>query len=330
MTRGLKAVITPSQFRRTAPIERGSLSNLLLNSFYKNYDISALLTSEREMAKRSAYYAGLSSFYKNQADYIDRYVADAGKLTLVLKSIKDMAKSVASVDLLGFVIALRDFSNELSVKVPNAEPVKNNLIYAYSIVSLVGDIAEKGEVVKEGTISLVKKFPNNKVAQAISKRQTAFEKRLVPDEAVKNQLFWIGIADFVIDQTVMSSVKAEFDYSMIDYSQKIQLSILARELSNLYRKAESHTLTEKEAVGLMIMERDFWILVIAKNKNHITHEKTKGLFQKIWEAPVEFFLSAKNYEDSVSASEDIIKFAEGRLNSMKKEINEVFAGEKPF
>lgn len=311
-------------------VSLGVKPNLLLNSFYKNYDISALLTSEGEMAKRSAYYAGLSSFYKNQADYIDLPVASLGKFTLVLKSMKDMVKSVASVDLLGFVIALRDFSDELSMKVPNAGPVENNLIYAYSIASLVGDIAEKGEVVKEGTMSLVNKFPNNKVAQAISKRQTAFEKRLIPDEGAKNQLFWIGIADFVIDQTVMSSVKAEFDYSMIDYSQKIQLSILARELSNLYRKAESHLLTEKEAIGLMIMERDFWILVIAKNKNHITHEKTKGLFQKIWEAPVEFLLSAKNYEDSMSASEDIIKFAEGRLNSVKKEIDEVFAGEKPF
>jgi hypothetical protein len=74
----------------------------------------------------------------------------------------------------------------------------------------------------------------------------------------------------------------------------------------------------------MIMERDFWIRVIAKNKNHITHEGTQGFFTRYWNAPVEYALSAIGYQDSVSAAEGIIKFAEGKRNSVQKEIDEVF------
>ena len=296
----------------------------LLDSFRKHYDISKFLHPEKDkLVPRSAYYRGLSSFYKKQAVSIDLPVRKLGRAVKVLDAMKAMAISTANVDLPGLAFALGDFFEQLSI-IPNSGPVANHLIYAYSIGSLVESIAEKVEYVPEGTFSPLTHFPNNKIARAISNRQTAFGQRLIPDKAAKNQLFLIGIADFVISKTLMSDVKAEFNYSMVDYSQKIQLSILARELSILYRKAEARNLSEKEAVGLMIMERDFWIRVIAKNKNHITHEETQGFFTRYWNAPVEYALSAIGYQDSVSAAEGIIKFAEGKRNSVQKEIDEVF------
>ncbi len=276
-----------------------------------------------EYTSRSSFYNGLSTFYERQANEIDIPVAGVGKFTLILDDISDMARSVVSVNPISLSTEMNEFMDDISTKVSQPSKLQNIMIQTYSIGSLGLEAVQRSGAFEEGLAKLSAKLPGNKITQAISQRQAALQQKILPDKASQSHLFLIEAADFVMDQTLMSDVKAEFDYGMVDYTQKIQLSVLARELSKLYEKAEAHITTEKEAVALMIMERDFWTLVIARNENAINNERTAGFLKRTWNSAVQKVLFS-NQDDNIDSAQDVINTARQWLDNRNRAINEVF------
>lgn len=302
----------------------------LLEAFYSRYEISSVRYKDSYVPK-SAMYNGLSAFYKEQADQIDLPVAGAGKSVILMNDIKSLAMSAGSVNPVSFAISVKSFSDDLRARLPSesAESVgtaENLFVNSFAVYSLMGDVATiagKSAQLDSAIASLTSGMPGNRVTQAISSRQSALRQKLIPDEASQKQLALLGIADLVMEKTLISDVKETFGYSIIDYTEKIQLSVMSRELAKLYKKAESRSLKENEAVSLMILEHDFWALTVARNKNHIANEETASFLKKNWNRIAQSIFLA-NQESSVQAAEDEIRYAEPVLNRIESAIGEVF------
>jgi hypothetical protein len=295
-----------------------------LESFYSNYDLSPVMSvADKKYVPRSSFYAGLSTFYKGQAEYIDMPVAGLGKFTLIMDTLNDLTRSVVSVNPISFAIEIGEFMDELSQKIPEAGPLQNLVLNAYSVGSLAAGVSEETGWGQAAITKLTSKLPSNRVLTAITKRQAALQAKIMPDQASKSQFFLLDAADFVMDQTLMYYVRQEFDYAMVDFSEKIQLSIMAGELSRLYAKAEVHSLSEAEAVMLMETEYNFWNMVIARDTNVISNERAKSLVERAWSSVIERVLLA-NYGDSISSAEQVIGVAQQRLDMVKYGIDRVF------
>ena len=296
-----------------------------LQKFYSTYDLAPRYRDGKQI-HRSAMYNGYYYFYKEQAEQIDLPVATLGKFTIILDDFKALAMDVVSLNPISIIIDLKSFADDIDAKISSdTGPVVNIMINAYSIGSLGLDIARKSAKVDTAISKLTSNFPSNKVTRAISSRQEALRKKIAPTEEVENQLFVLSIADFVMEKTLISDVRQTFDFSIVDYSMKIQLSIMARELSKLYLKAEARTLTEQEAIILMILEHDFWSMVAARQENFITNENEAGIFKKSWNQVVQKLL-LYDHETDVLAAENIASYAKDFLTSIDASRKELFEG----
>ncbi|MBM3233741.1 hypothetical protein FJZ19_01470 [Candidatus Pacearchaeota archaeon] len=304
--------------------KKSDTESKFLNSFYKYYGITGYYSPVlKKTVPKSDYYAGVSILFQEQASQIDTKVMAFGKFTTVLNTIKGMTMSAASVDPIGLAISIGDFMDEMSTEV-GVEQGENIAANLYSTASLAFSAAGESERASAGLAKLTSRFPSNRVIKSISARQQALQNKMLPDKTAQSQMVLLSLADFAMEKTLMADVKEAGRYGTVDYLQKIELSIMAKELSKLYKKAEKNKITEDEAALLMSYEQEFWLLEIARNKNYIAYEENAGFLSKGFYAITKTILSA-NYEDNIKSANDIIEDAQKKYTAAAAGKTEVYA-----
>jgi hypothetical protein len=241
-----------------------------LDLFYKYYYRDKVSYNEG-FVKPSDAYKGLAGFYREQAEQIDIPIMALGKFTKVLDALSDTGRSLISIDFLGLATNSYKLMQELDAwKLPKPTPLQNNLLLAYSAGSLVLEGAQKFDKIEKAVQKLSSKLPSNKMLNQISAQHKALQQKVLTEKEM-GTLFWIEAADFIMDATLLEAVSNQLDYDVLDYTAKIQLSVIANEVALLYEKAQKHSLTEKESLTLMALEKEFWVGVIARSTNRITY-----------------------------------------------------------
>jgi hypothetical protein len=252
----------------------GNHCTKFLDLFYKYYYRSEVAYQEG-FVNHSDLYRGIANFYRETASQIDVPIMSLGKFVKALDAISDTARSIVSVDIIGITSNISKFFDEMATwELPGTEKVQNNIVSFYSAASLAYEFADRYGNIQPAVQALSSKLPFNNVLKQISKKHAALQGKIAsPAEA--NQLFYFEVADLVMDATLLAEVDDYLRYDVLDYQQKIQLSIIARELATLYEKAEKHNLSEKEAWVLMSLEKEFWVEALARSTNYINFEEVK-------------------------------------------------------
>lgn len=269
-------------------------------------------------------YRGIAQFYKNQADYIDSPVIAFGQFVKILDTMSDAARSVVGADIIGLAIAANNFMTQMDewyLSDPNK--FQNTLFLSYSAGSLLLEAGGgSGTVFQDAAIrGLHSASPNNRVLMGVSSRHQTFKQKIgMNSKAAANQLFIINIADLVMDNTLLAEVDEQLNYDVLDYMQKIQLAMIANRLADLYQKADDRVLTEDEVFALIILEREFWIAVVARCTNTInfTEMEKQSWGASLWDA------IGANYNLTIQTEKDIRGTAEGWLRATEERKNQLF------
>ena len=309
--------------------------NYIAGENYQNYE-KRLEGGQVVTLGRSAFFAEWSSFYQTKAEGMAGTLT-LGKFTTNLSTVKDLAISAASADPIGAATAaaelatvLREISTQASAEDLASNPIVENLIKVYEVVGTAADTAGVAGLISPDTLSVAKLFPaHSKAAKAIAQRNEAWAKTMgVDGKAASKQLGYLSVFNVVLNETLVDSVKGEYDYQQVVWSETIALSLLADKISKLYSNYDLRGLTEDEAFQLMILERDYWQLVIKAKENEIAHEAEKGYVQKLIEVPADLYLSYYyGPEESVveETVEEIKQQAKRRLSNIDKAMRAVSA-----
>ncbi len=309
--------------------------NYIAGENYQNYE-KRLEGGQVVTLGRSAFFAELSSLYQTKAEGMAGTLT-LGKFTTNLSTVKDLAISAASADPIGAATAaaelatvLREISTQASAEDLASNPIVENLIKVYEVVGTAADTAGVAGLISPDTLSVAKLFPaHSKAAKAIAQRNEAWAKTMgVDGKAASKQLGYLSVFNVVLNETLVDSVEGEYDYQQVVWSETIALSLLADKISKLYSNYDLRGLTEDEAFQLMILERDYWQLVIKAKENEIAHEAEKGYVQKLIEVPADLYLSYYyGPEESVveETVEEIKQQAKRRLSNIDKAMRAVSA-----
>ena len=304
--------------------------NYIAGENYQNYE-KRLEGGQVVTLGRSAFFAEWSSFYQTKAEGMAGTLT-LGKFTTNLNTVKDLAISAASADPIGAATAaaelatvLREISTQASAEDLASNPIVENLIKVYEVVGTAADTAGVAGLISPDTLSVAKLFPaHSKAAKAIAQRNEAWAKTMgVDGKAASKQLGYLSVFNVVLNETLVDSVEGEYDYQQVVWSETIALSLLADKISKLYSNYDLRGLTEDEAFQLMILERDYWQLVIKAKENEIAHEAEKGYVQKLIEVPADLYLSY--YDVSDESVEEIKQQAKRRLSNIDKAMRAVSA-----
>ena len=304
--------------------------NYIAGENYQNYE-KRLEGGQVVTLGRSAFFAEWSSFYQTKAEGMAGTLT-LGKFTTNLSTVKDLAISAASADPIGAATAaaelatvLREISTQASAEDLASNPIVENLIKVYEVVGTAADTAGVAGLISPDTLSVAKLFPaHSKAAKAIAQRNEAWAKTMgVDGKAASKQLGYLSVFNVVLNETLVDSVEGEYDYQQVVWSETIALSLLADKISKLYSNYDLRGLTEDEAFQLMILERDYWQLVIKAKENEIAHEAEKGYVQKLIEVPADLYLSY--YYDPDESDEEIKQQAKRRLSNIDKAMRAVSA-----
>jgi hypothetical protein len=245
-----------------------------LDLFYKHYYRNEVAYGGG-FVKHSDLYRGISDFYRETATQINVPIMSLGKFVQALDAVSDTARSVVSLDVIGIASNVSRFFDEMETwEISEPEKVQNNILYFYSAATLAYEFADRYGDIQPAVQALSSKLPFNNVLSQISKQHSALQSKIATQADV-NQLFYFEVADFIMDATLLAQVNDYLRYDVLDYQQKIQLSITAGELAALYERAESYNLGEDEAWMLMSLEKKFWTGALAKSTNSINFEEVR-------------------------------------------------------
>ena len=269
-------------------------------------------------------YRGIAQFYKNQADYIDSPVIAFGQFVKILDTMSDATRSIVGADIIGLGIALNNFRNQMGDwYLSDPDKFQSNLLLSYSAGSLLLEASGRsGTMFQDAAIrGLHAASPNNRLLDGVSSRHLAFQQKIgMNSKAAANQLFIINIADLVMDNTLLAGVDEHLGYDVMDYMQKIQLAMIANLLADLYQKADDRSLTEDEVFALIMMEKEFWVAVVARCANTInfTEMQKEDRLSSLWNA------MGANYDLTIETEKDMINTAEGWLRAVEERKNQLF------
>lgn len=274
-------------------------------------------------SRTSDAYKGIAQFYRDQATQIDIPIIAFGQFVKVLDAMSDATRSVVGADIIGLGIALNNLNNQMGDwYLSDPSKLQNTLLLSYSAGTLLLEASGRsGTLFQDVAIrGLHQALPNNTLLNTVSQRHQMFRQRLGFDKAPSSQLFALNIADLAMDVTLLKKVDDSLKYDVLDYAQKIQLSMMAGRLSQLYQKAESGALTEDEAFALIMLERDFWVAAIGRCLNTI---KFKEMEKQEWGASLWQALGA-NYDLVIESETAIKQTAESWLKSVEERRNLLF------
>jgi hypothetical protein len=246
-----------------------------LDVFYKRY-YQSRVSYNGGTVKPSDAYEGLATFYRREAEEVDIPILTLGKFAKTLDTISDSTRSLLTLNFLGLAVNTYRFFDEMETwELEAPRPIQNTVLNTYSAGSLLLDAAGNFDKIKKALSQISSHVPTNTFLKKISARHIQLQKKILTQTEMK-QLFIMDIADFAMDATLLEAVSSHMQYGVLDYLQKVQLATVANDVSKLYEKAEKKTLTQKEALALMALEREFWVAVIARCTNRITEEERIG------------------------------------------------------